>query len=98
MNAQDLLQNASKLNSYDFESRLNKLVRENYRYKNLDEKNRKVVLGLIKKYSTNIRRGEGISAYAIREESYKLYQRREELDLTEDDLDDIKEILGVFKK
>lgn len=98
MKLKDLVKNSDKLTAYDFKAKLNRLVRENYKYKNLGPKNRKIVLDLINKNSSNIRRGLGISAYTIRAESYKLYQKREKLKLSEHDLKDIKQILRAFKK
>jgi hypothetical protein len=98
MDVKDLMDNVSELTDYEFENRLNKLVRDNSRYRNLDAKNREIVLDLVKKYKTHLRKGIGISYTNIRNESYKLYKNRLKLDLTEADLKDIKEILGMFKK
>jgi len=98
MDIQDLLASA-KTETFDrFERKLNTLIRENYRYSNLDEHNKKLVLGLVKKHLPEIHRGIGISSYVAEREMYKLYQDRLKLNLTEEDLKDIKEILGLFKK
>jgi len=98
MDVQDLLENAGSLTDYEFEQRLNKLVRENYRYKNLDEKNRELIMDVVKKYRTYLRKGIGISASSIQNETYRLHKKREKLGLTEEDLKDIKEILNEFRK
>lgn len=97
MDIKDLVKNYKGLPSYRFKQKLNELVRENYRYANLGQKNRKVVTDLVRKYSDRIRDGRGISSETIRRETYRLYQKRLELGLTEEDLKDIKEILGMFK-
>lgn len=98
MNVQDLLKNASSLTDYEFEQQLNRLVRENYRYKNLDAKNRKLILDVVKKYRTYLKKGIPISSTSISNETYRLYKKREKLGLTEEDLKDIKEILKEFRK
>ncbi len=81
-----------------FEMRLNDFLRYKSEFKNLSEDNKKIVLNLIKKHLSDIRNGIGISDYVIRQETYKLYENRLKLDLTENDLADIKEILNLFKK
>lgn len=93
-----MMDNVSELTDYEFENRLNKLVHDNYRYRNLDAKNREIVLDLVKKYKTHLRKGIGISYNNIRNEGYGLYKNRLKLNLTEEDIKDIKEILGMFKK
>ncbi|MFH1522595.1 MAG: hypothetical protein ABIE43_02110 [Patescibacteria group bacterium] len=97
MDIKDLLKDAQNLTDYEFEQKLNKLVRDNYRYRNLDSKNKEIVFDLIKKYRTYLRKGIGISYSARQNEMYKLYKNRMKLDLTEEDLKDIKEIIGMFK-
>jgi len=98
MDIQDLLASA-KTQTFDrFTQKLNTLVRENYRFSNLDESNRKIVLDIIKKHLSKIHNGLGISSVTLRNEAYNLYRNRIKLKLTEADLDDIKEILNLFKK
>ncbi len=98
MDIKELLTSA-KTQTFDrFAQKLNSLVRENYNFSNLDESNRKIVLDIIKKHLGEIHNGLGISATVLQRESYKLYQDRIKLKLTESDLDDIKEILNLFKK
>ena len=89
----------AKTQTFDrFEQKLNSLIRENYRFSNLNESNRKIVLDIIKKHLSEIHNGLGISSTVLRRETYKLYQNRIKLNLTESDLSDIKEILELFKK
>lgn len=98
MDIQELLASA-KTQTFDrFAQKLNSLVRENYRFSNLDESNRKIVLEIVKKHLPDIHNGIGISSYVAQREMYKLYEDRIKLNLTEEDLKDIKEILGLFKK
>lgn len=98
MDIQELLASA-KTQTFDrFERKLNTLIRENYRYSNLNQANREIVLEIIKKHLPNIHNGYGISSTVIQREVYKLHQDRVKLNLTEEDLRDIKEILGLFKK
>jgi len=97
MNIKDLLKDAQNLTDYDFEQKLNRLIRDNYQYRNLGPKNRKIVLDLLKKYRSYLRKGMGISYSSRQNEMYKLYKNRLKLDLSEEDLKDIKEIIGMFK-
>ncbi len=68
-------------------------MRDNYRYQNWDESNKKVVLDLVKKFKPYLRKGIKISERTIRDESYRLWQNKLKLGLTEEDLKDIKEFL-----
>ena len=98
MDTKDLADDYKNLPSYRFKEKLNSLVRKNHKFANLDKNNRKVIVDLVGKYSDRIRDGRGISYDALRRESYNLYQKRGKLGLTRNDLDDIKDILGIFKK
>ncbi len=98
MDVKDLMQNAKHLTNYEFERKLNKLVRDNYHYRNLDKKNRKIILDLVKKWKDKIRRGIGISNSAFRNEMHRLYENRIKLGLSEEDLKDIKEIMNAFRQ
>jgi hypothetical protein len=98
MDIKDLLKNANNLPSYQLERRLNKLVRENYRYRNLSAKNKKLLLEYIKKYISKIKRGYSVTSETIRRDMLKFYQNREKLDLTYEDLKDFREVLNMFRK
>ena len=93
MDMSDFTKNLGHTTDYNIKRRLNKLVRENYRYQNWDESNKKVVLDLVKKFKPYLRKGIKISERTIRDESYRLWQNRLKLGLTEEDLKDIKEFL-----
>jgi hypothetical protein len=98
MNIQDLMEDVKNLRGWEFERRLHKLIRENYKYKNLDKGNQKLIMDLVKKYKPYLLKGIGISSLRIRDEMIKLRRNRLKLDLTENDLRDIKEILKMFIK
>lgn len=98
MDIQDVLKNAKDIPSFQLERKLNELVRENYKYKNLEEKNKKLLLKYIKEYIAKIRKGYSITSETIRRDMLKLHGDREELDLTYEDLDDFREVLGMFRK
>ncbi len=98
MDIKDLTDNYKNLPSYRFKRKLNELVRKNHKFANLDENNRKVITDLVGKYSDRIRDGRGISHDTLRREHYNLYQHMDKLGLTKNDLDDIKDIMDVFKK
>lgn len=98
MEIEELLASAKEQTFDRFVWKLNDLVRKNYRYRNLSESNKKVVLDFIKKHLSDIHRGIGISALVARQEMYHLYEDRLKLNLTADDLKDIKEIIGLFEK
>ena len=55
MDTKDLLENAQNLTNYEFEQKLNKLVRDNYKYRNLNSDNKKIILDLVKKYKPYLR-------------------------------------------
>lgn len=98
MDLEELLAIAKNEPFERFEFRLNDFLRYKSEFKNLSTENKKLALSLIKKHLSDIRNGIGISDYVIRQETYKLYENRLKLDLTENDLADIKEILNLFKK
>jgi len=98
MNIQDLMDDVKNLRTWEFERRLNKLIRENYKYKNLDKGNQKLIQDLVKKYKPYLRKGIRISSLRIRDEMLRLRKNRLKLDLTENDLCDIKEIIKMFVK
>jgi Asp-tRNA(Asn)/Glu-tRNA(Gln) amidotransferase C subunit len=83
---------------WKFERELNELIRHNSNYYNLNTKNKEIIINLIKKHLDDIRQGRGISSYVLQQESLRLWQNRVKSGLTEEDLKDIKEILGMFKK
>jgi len=98
MQTSDLYTDFKDLTNEEFERKLNKLMRENYRYSNIDKENKKYLLSLIMKYRDKIRRGLGISSYNLRDEYRKMYKERIQRNLTEKDMKDIKEILEMWKK
>lgn len=98
MDIKDFLKGAEDLTSSELEYRLFKLLRSSYKYKNLNSDNRKLLLKIIKKYLSYIRRGIGITYDMRMREINKLRKDKIKLDLSDSDIDDIKEILTEFKK
>jgi hypothetical protein len=98
MDLKELINQIKELPSDRFEMKLREIFRTQNKYFNLDENNKKIVFDLIKKYRANIVRNVYPSDYTIQKEMYNLYQNRLKLNLTEEDLEDIKEILNDLKK
>ena len=98
MNISELVKDSKGLTSEMFERKLNKLIRENYRYKNLDSDNKKVILDITDKYRNYMRRGIGISYSSIMSEMRRLRKGQPENDLSKEDLKDIREVLDAFRK
>lgn len=98
MDLEEVLKNIANEPDYVWERKLNELIVKNHNFYNLSEENKKLIKDLIKKHKPMIRRYGGISSVTVREEEYRLYQNRMKLNLTEEDLKDIKQILEYFKK
>jgi hypothetical protein len=98
MDLQDFFKDIEDQPSYRIERRLDDLVRKNYHFSHLSEKNKELVLSLVKRYKKKLERGIGVSQYVINRDMYKLYQKRYDKDLTEVDRKHIREILENFKK
>ncbi|MFH0891434.1 MAG: hypothetical protein V1867_01500 [Candidatus Falkowbacteria bacterium] len=96
MDIKDLISNARSLTDYELERRLTSFVLGNGNYKNLDKNNQKLVLGLLKKFRTYLKRGYSINSELIRREMYPLRRDRIKLGLDDPDLDDIENILSSF--
>jgi len=97
MDFQDVTQNLKDQTNYRIEQRLEEMMRTNPSYRNLDEGNRELILNLLKKYKDKARRGIASSEYTIRQDMYHLYENRLKLNLTYNDLDQIRELLQSFK-
>ena len=97
MNIDDLLKDAQNLTDEQFEIRLNALVRENSSFQNLDHENKKVVVEIFRRFKSRLRGGMGISSRLIRDEGMKLYKNRHGLNLTDEDIKDIKAIMHGFQ-
>jgi hypothetical protein len=98
MDIKDLLKNADDLTSDELENKLNRLVRTNYRYKNLGSKNKKILLKYIKEYISKIKGGHSITGETVRRDMLELHGDRDELDLTYEDMKDFREVLNEFRK
>jgi hypothetical protein len=98
MDIKDLVKSAKNSSTSDFNKKLSNLMRNKSKYANMDAKNRKTLSDLIKKHSDRIKDGRGLSSDTLRRESYDLYRKKDKMGLTQNDVDDIKEVLGAFKK
>jgi len=97
MDLKDVTQDLRNQNSYRLEQRFREMLRTNPGYKNLGAENRDLVMDLIEKYQSKLRRNETISDYTVRHDMYHLYQNRFKMKLTINDLDQIRELLKSFK-
>jgi hypothetical protein len=97
MDPKDLLDNADDTPTYLLERKLNKLVRDSHKFRNLSSENKEILMDLIKKYIARIRAGQTISSETIRRDTHQLYEDRIKLKITEEDLDDFREVLGLLK-
>jgi len=93
----DLMKKAKDLPEYDFDRRLNSVIRNNSKYRNLDSSNKKIIEDLVDKYKPKLRRGIKIGYVNRRNDLYKLTKNRVKLGLTREDLKDIKEVIDAFK-
>jgi len=97
MDTKDLLNDVQDTPSYILERKLNKLVHDNYKFRNLSSGNKEVLLGLVKKYIKRIKAGQAITSETIRRDTHNLYENRIKLKITEQDLDDFREVLELLK-
>lgn len=97
MDIKDLMKNIKTMTSEQIDNKLDQLVHANYRFSNLNESNKKLILDLIKDYKSDIRSGIHITSEKIRHDTHELYEKRLNLGLTENDLEDIRKILEAFK-
>jgi len=97
MNMKDVLKDIENQNSYRVEQRLNEMIRKNPSYRHLNKDNQELVLDLLKKYKTKVRKGIRVSGLTIRRDMYRLHRNRLKFDLTKRDLNSIRKILRSFK-
>lgn len=81
-----------------FKLKFNDFIYQHPQYSNLSQDNRKLITELLYKHIDAIREGRGISGYLIEKETHRLYEKRNELKITDNDLEDIREMLNLFKK
>jgi hypothetical protein len=97
MDLKEVTKDLTGQTAYRIEQRFKEMLRSNPRYKNLDAGNRQLILDLIAKYKEKIRHGIVPSRYTIREDMYHLYENRLKLNLTYNDLNQIRDLLESFK-
>lgn len=83
----------------DFEivRKMERLLAISPKYKNIDSKNKELILDLIRKYKKLLDRGIKPSRLTIKRDRYKLYHERVKLGLSETDLKQIFDLLESFK-
>lgn len=97
MDIKDLMKNIKTMTKDQIENKLDEMVRTNYRFSHLSEKNKDMVLELINEYKKDIRNGITITSSKIQHDTYPLYEKRLSLGLTQKDIDDIRDILKAFR-
>jgi hypothetical protein len=99
MDIQDLMSDVKGTPGHIFERKLNHFVRNNHSFKNLDENNKGLIKDMVGNYRKNyLVRGRSVPSYTLKNDMYKLYQNRQKLGLSENDLKDIKNIMSEFGK
>jgi hypothetical protein len=81
-----------------FLEKINYELRHTPKFSNLNEDNRKLLFEIIKNRHEQIFLRGGLESVNIRDERRRIFGRRFEEDLTDDDRRDIADILGMFKK
>ncbi len=97
MDTNDLLDNAKDTPSYLIERKLNKLAHDNHNFRNLSSENKEILMDLIKKYIVRIKAGQTIQSETIRRDTHRLYKNRIKLKITEQDMEDFREVLELLK-
>lgn len=96
MGLDKIAQDSKKMTNYRLDQKIDKLLRTNPSFKNLQD-NKKLVFDLISDYKKKMRRGISVSSLTIRKDMYHLYKNRIELGLSKSDLDDLRDLLASFK-
>lgn len=97
MDFKDIAEGARDMTDTELKRALYSCVRNNSKLKNLDSKNREVLMDIIKKFQKYLKRNIGISSTMIRREMYDLSRNQHKLGLDDADMDDLKEILEEFR-
>lgn len=84
------------MTDYRLDQKLDEFFRRNPSFKNLREQ-QGLIFDLIKKYKEKSRRGIKTSGLTIRRDLHRLYEKRLELGLSYNDLDDLRDLLESFK-
>jgi hypothetical protein len=97
MDLKDITKDLRNQTDYQLDRRFDELMRKNPSYSHLDASNRELIFDLIKKYKEKLRRGRHPSRLTIKRDMYDLYKDRVRLNLSVNDLDDIRDLLESFK-
>lgn len=96
MGLSDIASQAKGMTDFRLDQKLDEFFRKNPSFKNLKD-NQDLIFDVIKKYKEKSRHGIKTSDYTIRHDLHHLYEKRLELDLTINDLDNLRDLLGTFK-
>ncbi len=97
MNLEDIAKQSKDLPSWKLEREFNDyFVRNQERFRHLDENNRQIILDLINKYRQKAMHGVRPNSLTLQREFHRLWRNRFELGLKENDLDFIKEVITWF--
>jgi len=96
----DFLEKAKdpKVDKYELDHYWRVLNSRRHTLENLDESDRDLIYDIIKKYRDDWLNNHYPSPVDLRRAYARIYDRREELNLECEDLDDIKEVIYSFKK
>jgi len=98
MDLKDVTDNLSDQYNYRIQQRMEELMRTNPSYRNLDHKNRELIMDLIHKYKEKIRKGIKPSRFTVKEDKYYLFHNRIKLGLSYSDLEQFNDLLDSFKE
>lgn len=76
----------------------NNLFRSSFRFKNLDQGNKDLILDLVDKFIDKKKKNHSINSLIISNEMNNLRRNMIKYNLTNEDLKDIEEIISEFKK
>jgi len=96
MSLADIAHDAKGMTDYRIDQKMDRLFRTNPSLKNLKD-NQELIFDIIKKYKEKSRQGIKTSDYTIRHDMHHLYEKRLELGLSINDLDQLRELLETFK-
>lgn len=96
MDLTDIAKQSKDITGYRLGQKLDYFFRKNPSYKHLVD-NREIIDDLINKYEERRRHRIATTDMTIRRDMYHLYQKRLELKLTKNDLDDIRKFLTSLK-
>lgn len=99
MELKEIAQKAKDLSPREMDREFrNYFARNRERFRHLDENNRDLIMDIIEDHRRKAMRGVDVSERDIEREYHRLWQRRLDLGLKEQDLDFVKEVLSWMRK